>query len=148
MVDEVCITFSESDVVVLPLELFCRPRIHTVNIGERPLLCLPDVTILRPTYFPGEMWSAEDRLDLMWGFCFKSIILWPGPLIIDIVLEVPMANELLDLILEGDALLNGITDAFVEPAVFVLVPLGTVSTQRVKLLEYPRLLCSHENVLL
>ena len=119
----------------------------TWNIGERPL-CLPDVTVLRPTCFLGEIGSAKERLDLAWGFGFRSIILRPNPPIVDVVLEVPAVNELIDLILGGDALLSGMTNVFVESAAFVLVPLGTVSTQRVRPLEYPRMLCSHKNVLL
>ena len=73
VVDEVCITFSESD-VVFSLELFCRPIIRAVNIGERPLPYLPDVMVSHPTHFPREIGSAEDRLDLAWGFCFRLVI--------------------------------------------------------------------------
>ena len=72
----------------------------------------------------------------------------PSPLFVDVVLEVPAANELLDLILEGDALLNGMANILVEPAIFVLVSLRAVSTQRVRPLEYPSLLRGHEDVLL
>ena len=100
-----------------------------MDIGERPVLRLPDVMILHPTIFPGKMRSVEDHPDLVWGFCFSSIILRPCPPVVDVVLEVPMTNELLDLILEGDALLSGMTNIFVEQIVFVLVPLGAVSTQ-------------------
>ena len=39
-----------------------------------------------------------------------------------------MTNEFLYLVLEGDALLNGMTDFFVEPAVLVWVPFRAVST--------------------
>ena len=74
VVDEVCIIFPESDVVVLPLELLCRPFVHTVNIGERPLLRLPNVTFLGPTRFSSEVRSAEDRLDFAWRFCLRSIV--------------------------------------------------------------------------
>ena len=34
VMDEVCITFSESDIFVLPIELLYRLVIHTVDIGE------------------------------------------------------------------------------------------------------------------
>ena len=56
-------------------------------------------------------------------------------------------NDLLNLTLEGDAFLNGMTDIFTEPAVLILVPLGVVSTQWVRLLEYSCLPYGHENVL-
>ena len=93
------------------------------------------------------MRSVEDRLDLAWGFYFRSIILRHGPSIVHVVLDVPVVNELLDLILKGDTLLNGVTGILVVPIIFVLVPLGAISAQRVRLLEYPSLLCSHKNVL-
>ena len=127
VIDEVCITFFESDVVVLPLELLCRLLIHAVDIGERPILHLPDVTIWCPTCLPGKVRSTEDHPDLTWGFCLKSVILWSCPPVINIMLEVPTANELLDLILEGDALLSGMTNVLVEPTVLILLPLGEVS---------------------
>ena len=50
------------------------------------------------------------------------------PPIIDIILEVPATDELLYLVFEGDALLSGVTDIFMEPAVLILVPFGVVST--------------------
>ena len=131
-----------------PFELLCRPLIHPQDIGEWPILRLPDVTVLCPTCLPGEMRTAEDRLNLAWGLYFKSVILRPCPPVVDVVLKVPAANELLNLILEGDAFISGMTDAFMEPTVLILVPLRTVSTQWVKPVEYSRLLCSHEHVLL
>ena len=33
--DDVFITISEGDVVVFPIELFCRPLVQVMNIGER-----------------------------------------------------------------------------------------------------------------
>ena len=97
--------------------------------------------------FPNEMRSSEDHPNLAWGFCFRFVILRPGPPIVDVVLEVPTANKLLDLILESDALLSGMANVFVERALFVLVPFEAVSMQWVMPLEYPCLLCSHDNVL-
>ena len=79
-----------------------------MDIDERPLLRLLDVMLLRPMCFPDEIRSTKDHPDLAWGFCFRSIILWLGPPIIDVVLEIPVTNELLYLILEGNALLCGV----------------------------------------
>ena len=45
-------------------------------------------------------------------------------------------DEFLNLILKRDALLGGVTNFLVVSAVFILIPLGTVSTQRVRPLEY------------
>ena len=140
VVDEVCITFSKSDIVVLPLQLLRRPFFHAVDIGDRPLLRLPNVTLLCPMRFSCEVKSAEDRLDFAWGLYLRSIILLTGPPIVNVILEVPMVDEFLDLILEHDALLSGVTDVLMELAVFVLIPLRVVSTQQVRPLEYP--ICS------
>ena len=117
-----------------------------MDIGERPILRLPNVTLLQPTRFPGEVRTVEDRPDFAWGLCFRYIILQSFPLVIDVILELPTTNELLNLVFEGDALLGGVTDVFMEPTVLVLVPFGVVSMQRVRPLEYSRLLCCHEKI--
>ena len=83
--------------------------------------------VLRPTRLPNEMRSVEDRLDLAWGFCFRFVNFWPCTPIVDVILEVLTTNELLYPIFEGDALLSGMTDVFMEPTVLVLVPLVAVS---------------------
>ena len=108
-------------------ELLRRPLIHIVDIGERNILCLQDVTVLHPMRLPGKI-RTEDRPDLAWGLCFRSVILWPCHPVIDVILEVPTMNELLYLVLEGDSLLNRMIDIFMEPAVLILVPLKVVST--------------------
>ena len=69
------------------------------------------------------MRSAEDRPDFAWGLCLRSIILRPGLPVVNVVLEVLAADEFLDLILERDALLCGVTDVLVVSTVFVLIPL-------------------------
>ena len=51
VVDRVCITFSKSDVEVLPLELLCSPLIHTMDIGEWLVLRLQDIMVLHLTHF-------------------------------------------------------------------------------------------------
>ena len=128
VVDKAYITFPESDVIGLPLELLYWPFVHTMNISEQSLLHLLDVAFLRLVHFSSKVGSAEDRLDFVSWFYFRSVVLRPSPHIVDVILEVPAADEFLDLILEGDALLNYMTDIFVKPTVFVLVPLGAVST--------------------
>ena len=147
VVDEMCITFPESDVVVLPYELLCKPLVHTVNIGEWPLLCLLDVTFLCPMHFSSEVRSAKDRPNFTWGFYFRSIIFWPGPHVVDVILEVLTVNEFLDLIIKCDTLLGGVTNVLVESTIFILVPLRAVSTQRVRPFKYFSLLRDHKDVL-
>ena len=114
-----CIIFFESDVFIFPFKLLCRPLVHVVNIGERPFFLLLDVMFLCPMHFSNEVRSTEDHPNFAWGFCFRSIILRPSPLVVDVVLEVPTMNEFLDLILECDALLGGVTDVLVVSTVFV-----------------------------
>ena len=46
VMDEVCITISKGDVLVFPLELFCRLFVQVVDIGERPITCFPDIAVL------------------------------------------------------------------------------------------------------
>ena len=147
VVDEVCITFFESNVVIFHLELLYRPLVHAVDIGEWPLFRLSDVSFLRPTRFSGEVRSTKDRLDFLWGFCLRCIILWPGPPVINGVLEVPAVDEFLNLILKCNALFSRVTDVLVVSAIFTLIPFGEVSTQRVRLLEYSSLFRGHEDVL-
>ena len=74
VVDKVCITFFESDVIVVPIELLCRPLVHAVNIGERPFLRLSDVLFLCSTHFFGEVRSAEDHPNFIWGLYLRCII--------------------------------------------------------------------------
>ena len=83
---------------------------------------------MRPTCFSSEKRSTEDCPDFAWGFYFRPIILRLGPPVVDVILEVPAADELRDLIIEGDAFLSRVTNIFVEPTIFVLVPFGAVST--------------------
>ena len=83
--------------------------------------------VLRPTPLPGKIRSTEDRLNLAWGFYFRFVILQLCPPIIDVILEVPVANDFLNLFFEGDALLNGVIDIFMELVVLV-VSFGVVST--------------------
>ena len=67
VMDEVCITFSESDVVTFPLELLCRSLVQDMDIGDRPIFCLPTVTALSPTRLPSKIRFAKDRPNLLWG---------------------------------------------------------------------------------
>ena len=50
----------------------------------------------------------------MWGLRLGLIILWSCPSMINVVLKVPAIDEFLNLILEGDALLDGMADISVE----------------------------------
>ena len=79
--------------------------------------------------------------------CLQGIILWPGPSAIDIILKVPAVDELFNFILKRDTLFRSVTNVLVVSTIFVLIPLGTVSTQWVMPFEQSSLFCYHENVL-
>ena len=64
VMDEVCITISKGDVVIFPFELFCRPLVQVVYIGELSISYFSIVAVLGPTRLTGEMRSTEDRLYL------------------------------------------------------------------------------------
>ena len=64
VMDEVCITFFEGDVIVFPLELLCKLLVQVVDIGERFIPCFLDVAILGPTRLTGEMRFSKDRMNL------------------------------------------------------------------------------------
>ena len=126
--DEVCITISKGDVIVFPFEMFCRLLVQVVNISKRHIPCFPSVLVLGLARFSGQVRSIEDSLDLAWRVCFRLLILWSRPPIIDIVFQVPTTDKLLYLILQGDALLGGVADVSMKSAKLVLIPFGAIST--------------------
>ena len=148
VMDEVCIAFFESDVIVLPLELLCKPLVHTANISERSPLCLQDVPFLCPTHFSGKVRSTEDHPNLVWGLHLRCIVLQLGPSTVNVVLEVPTADEFFDLILECNTFFSGVIDVHVVSTIFILIPFGAASMQWIKPLEYSNVFCSHEDILL
>ena len=127
VMDEVCITLLECDVVVLPLVLLRGPLVHTMNISERPQLRFSNVSFLGPTRFTSKIRSPKDCPDFLWGLCLRGIILRPRPSAIDIILGVHVVNELFNFILKCDILLRGITNVLVVSTILVLIPFRAVS---------------------
>ena len=76
VMDEVCITISEGDVIIFLLDLFYRPLIQVVDIGEWLIPCFPDVVVLGPMCLPNKMRSAENRPDLLYlqSFCGLALL--------------------------------------------------------------------------
>ena len=109
VMDGVCITIFEGDVVFFPLEMFYRSLVQIVDINEWPIPCFPDVAVLGPMHFLSEVRFAEDSLDLEWGLHCRSIILRSRPPIIHIILQVLMLDKLLYLIFQGDTLLGRVS---------------------------------------
>ena len=128
VMDEVCLTIFEDDVVIFPLELSSWPLIQVMDISGQPISCFSDVAVLGPICLPSKMRFVEDHPNLVWGLRFYSVILLSCPPVIDIILKVPTTDELLYFIFEGNALLSDVTNDFVEPAVFILVPFEAFST--------------------
>ena len=50
-----------------------------------------------------------------------------SPPVIDVILQLPVMDKFIYLILKGDALLGGMADISVESVELVLVPLGVIS---------------------
>ena len=135
LMDEVSITIAEGDVIIVPLEVFCRPLVQVVDISERSFPCFPGVAILGPKRLSNKMGSAKDSPNLAWGLYYRTVILRSCLPIVDIVMQVPAVNELLYLIFKGDTLFGGIVDISVESALLILVPLGAIPLQWVRPLE-------------
>ena len=144
--DEVCITFLEGDVVVLPLAVLCRPLVRTVNISERPCFRFSDISFLDPTSFTGKVGSTKDCLDFMWRLCLWCFFPWSGSPSVDIILKVPKTDEFFDLILKRDTLLRNMTDVLVVSTILVLVPFRADSTQQVGPFEDSGLFSCHKDV--
>ena len=135
MMHATSITIAEGDVVILPLEVLCRPFVQVINISERPLLRFLGIAVLRPMCLSSEMWFSKDGPGFSWGLCLWLIILQSRPPVIDVVLQVPVADEFFYLIFQGDALFCCMADIFVKPAILILISLRAISLQRVRLFE-------------
>ena len=46
VMDKVCITISKGDVIIFPLEMFCRPLVQVVDISERLIPCFLGIAVL------------------------------------------------------------------------------------------------------
>ena len=121
--------------IIFPIEMFYRPLVQVIDISERPFPRFSGLAVSGPARLSSKMGSAKDSLDLVWGLHCRMVILRSHPPVVDIVLQVLATNELLYLIFKGNALLNVMVDISVESAVLVLVPLGAISSQRVRPLK-------------
>ena len=63
----------------------------------------------------------EDSSDHTRRFCLLSVLVGPGALVADIVLEVPLSDEFLDLVLKCDAFFGGMANILMVSVVLVLV---------------------------
>ena len=104
------ISFTKGDIFCLTTSLLGRPR-------------LSEVVVLGSSRLPGEVQSVEDGFDFARRSCLALVFARLGTLIADIVLEVSLSDELLNLVLEGDAFFRGVADISVVSVVLILVPL-------------------------
>ena len=72
------------------------------------------------------MQSAEDGLNFARRFYSILVVALLGSFVTDVILEVPIMDEFLDLILEHDAFLCGVADRL------ILISFGAISSQRVR----------------
>ena len=94
------------------------------------------------------MWSTEDGSDFVRRFYLALVIAGLGALVADVVLEVSLSNELLDLVLEGDAFFRGVVDIPVLSTVLILVLVRAVSPHRIGLLIYAYVLRGQQYILI
>ena len=69
-----------------------------------------------------EVQPVENSPDLARRSRLALVIARLGTSITDVILKVPFTNEFLDLIFEHNALLGGVAEIFVMPAILVLIP--------------------------
>ena len=70
-----------------------------------------------------------------------------GTPVADVVLEVSLSDELLNLVLEGDAFFHGVADISVKLLVFILVPLRAISPHQIWSFIHARVLYGQEYTL-
>ena len=92
------------------------------------------------------MQSAKDGPDWAWKFCLVLVTTWLGSFVTDVVLEVPITDEFLNLILKHDTLLCSVAEILVIPVVLVLISFGAVSLQWIGPFEDARLLGCQEDI--
>ena len=127
VVNMVCISFTEGDVVHLPSELLCRPLVQRVLICERFFLCFSNIVILDPSRLSGQVWSVEDGPNFLKRFTPILVIL-----VMDVVSEVTITDEFLNLLFEHDTLLCGVVEILVISIVLILISFGVVSSQQIR----------------
>ena len=115
-----CISITEGDVVHFPPELLRRPLVQTVNVGEQSVSGLSDIAVLGSSHLPSEVWPTKDGSDFARRFCLVLVITRLGSPIVDVVLEVSIADELLNLIFKHDALICSVADIFMRYQQYLL----------------------------
>ena len=93
VMDDMCITFIEGDVVALPLALFHRPLISGMTISERPQFCFQGISFLGPACFSIKVGATEYGLNFMWRLRFRCLVLRSGSSYVNIILKVSAVNE-------------------------------------------------------
>ena len=60
MMHMMSIIITKGDVIILPLEVLCRPLVQVINISERSLLRFSGIAVSGPMCLSCEMWSTKD----------------------------------------------------------------------------------------
>ena len=108
-----CISFTKGGVIHLPSELLCGLLAQGVRICEQLIPCFPDIMTLGSSRLSGEVQPPEDGPNFARTSCLALVSAQLGASVTDIILEVPITDEFLDLILEHDTLLCGMADILV-----------------------------------
>ena len=117
------VSFTEGDIFRLTSSLLGRPLVRIAHGRNRPFPSLSEVAVLGSSCFPDEVRSTEDGSDFQRRSCLALVLSGLGDPVADVVLEVSLSDELLNLILEGNAFFRSVADIHVVSAVLILVPL-------------------------
>ena len=123
MMHTINITIAKDDVIIFSLEILYKPLVQVIDISEQPLLCFLVKAVLGPMCLSSEMWFAKDGPEFAWGLHLWSIILLFRPLVMDVVLQVPAADEIFYLIFQGEALFCCMADISVKLVILILISL-------------------------
>ena len=133
--------FTEGDIFCLTSSLLCRPLVERAHGHNRPFPGLSKVAVVGSSRLPCKVWSVKDGSDFVRRSCLALVLVGLCAPFADIVLEVSLSDELLNLVLEGDAFFRGVADIFVKPIVFILVPLRAVSPHQIGSCIHAHVLC-------
>ena len=117
------VSFTEGDIFRPTSSLLGRPLVRRVQVSNRPFPGLSEVAVLGSSCFPGEVRSTKDGSDFTKRSYLTLVLAGLGAPIADVVIEVSLSDELLNLVLEGDAFYRGVAEIPVVSTILILVPL-------------------------
>ena len=118
-----CVLFAEGDIIHFPSKLLGRPLCPKGCGRDRSFPCFSEIAVLGSSRLSGEVWPTKDSPNLVRGSYFTLVTMRLGAFVVDVISEISFSDEFFDLILKHNALLHGVANIFVIPAIFVLISL-------------------------